>query len=677
MSPEQVEGKETDARSDIFSFGAVLYELITGKTAFDGKSAVSVMAAVLRDTPAPMTALAPVTPPGLERVVKRCLEKDPDDRFQTARDLKHALEDLPAGYQPAPLSSQRRTWMVAAVVFALVAAGLGIAYWRKSVPATSYRLAINPPPGIFFEFEANHGGSAISPDGRTLVFAADSSLWVRPLNVATARKMPGTEGGYHPFWSPDSKSIAYFTYDKLRRTDLATGAAQDVASIGRDLGRGGTWNANGVILFSIFSTRTLHRISIGGGQPVAVTKLDASRQENAHYWPWFLPDGDHYLYCIRSGDAANTGIYTGSLKDPGLKTRVVAATSDGIYAPASEGHPGYLVFRRDGPLFAQPFDPGALKTTGDPVAVVDSVGVLPVLLGNFSVSANGSLVFGADSLKRQMTWLDQKGQRVRNAGSPDSFEFPRISPDAQRVALTRIESAGTRSLWVFEFTRGVLTRVADRGSLATWSPDGHELIYRNIGEGTVFRKKYDSSGTGEILSRAEGLGLGMSPIDWSPDGKFVVYTGRAGLLMLRLDGEERSAPVIQPGASYPRFSPDGRWLAYSSGESGRGEVFVQGFPEARARWQVSNQGGTAPHWRRDGKELYYLAADGQLMAVIVKANAAGLAFDPPHAMFPFPAEAFSFDVTPDGQRILALLPPEGDKAGSELTVLTNWREGLK
>jgi predicted Ser/Thr protein kinase len=303
MSPEQVEGKEVDARSDIFSFGAVLYKVITGKKAFEGKTAVSVMAAVLRETPAPTTVLVPVTPPALERIVKRCLEKDPDDRFQTARDLKHALEDLgaggvaaPAGYRPTPL------WMLVAAVFALVAAALGVAYWRRPAPtAGNYRLAITPPPGLRFVLGNNFGGSAISPDGRTLAFAADNSLWVRPLNAASARKMPGTEGCYYPFWSPDSKSIAFFAGDKLKRADLATGTMQEMASLGQVVGRGGTWNANGVILFSSFPTRALYRISIEGGPPVSVTKLDASAKEDAHYWPSFLPDGDHYLYSIRSG----------------------------------------------------------------------------------------------------------------------------------------------------------------------------------------------------------------------------------------------------------------------------------------------------------------------------------------------------------------------------------------
>jgi Tol biopolymer transport system component len=675
MSPEQVEGKDTDARSDIFSFGAVLYELITGKTAFEGKTAVSVMAAVLRDTPAPMTALAPVTPPALERIVKRCLEKDPDDRFQTARDLKHALEDMgaaaaPAGYQPAPL------WQWGTVVFALMAAALGVAYWRKPVPAAQdYRLAITPPPGVHFEFGSNTGGSAISPDGRTLAFAADNSLWVRPLNAASARKMPGTEGCYYPFWSPDSKSIGFFTADKLKRADLATGTTRDMASIG-PAGHGGTWNANGVILFSSSTpTRTLYRISAGGGPPVAVTKLDASAREIVHYWPWFLPDGDRFLYSIRSADTANTGIYAGSLKEPGLKTRVVTAASNGAYAPASDRHPGYLVFWRDGPVFAQPFDPGTLKTTGDPVVAAESVGFSPnSLLANFSVSANGSLVFGAQrSEKKQMTWLDRKGQRIVAAGSPDLFQSLRLSPDAGRVLLSRIESSEVRSLWIFEFSRGVLSRFADRGFNAAWSPDGSELVYLNIDE-TFVRKRYDSSGPGEILSRVEVLG--QLPIDWSPDGKFVAFTRHAGLFALPLAGQERAPRMIQPGALAPRFSPDGRWLAYN--EFGRNEVFVQGFREARARWQVSNRGGIAPCWRHDGKELYYLATDGQLMAVTVKANAGGLDFDPPHALFHFPAGPwFLFDVAPDGQRILALLPVEEEKEGNELTVITNWREGLK
>jgi Tol biopolymer transport system component len=567
--------------------------------------------------------------------------------------------------------------MLVAAVFALVAAALGVAYWRRPAPtAGNYRLAITPPPGLRFVLGNNFGGSAISPDGRTLAFAADNSLWVRPLNAASARKMPGTEGCYYPFWSPDSKSIAFFAGDKLKRADLATGTMQEMASLGQVVGRGGTWNANGVILFSSFPTRALYRISIEGGPPVSVTKLDASAKEDAHYWPSFLPDGDHYLYSIRSGDTANTGIYAGSLKDPGLKTRVVTAASNGVYAPASDGHPGYIVFWRDGPLFAQPFDPGALKTTGDAVVVAESVGFLPnVMFANFSVSASGSLVFGQGSTKKQMTWIDRKGQRIGTAGSPDSFQSPRLSPDSGRVALTRIESAGARSLWIFEFSRGVLSRVADRGSFAAWSPDVHELVYLNLDESALVRKKYDSSGPSEILSRVEGVG--QVPLDWSPDGKFVAFSGLAGLSVLPLDGQERAVRIIQRGAVFPRFSPDGRWLAYASAESGRNEVFVQGFPKARAVSQVSNQGGVSPNWRRDGKELYYLAADGKLMAVTVKANAAGLDFDPPRALFPLPVDMVSFDVAPDGQRILALLPPEAEKEGSELTVLLNWREGLK
>jgi len=430
------------------------------------------------------------------------------------------------------------------------------------------------------------------------------------------------------------------------------------------------------ILFSSFPARTLFRIPIGGGPPVPVTKLDASATEIAHYWPSFLPDGDHYLYSV-GGATTIAGIYAGSLKDPGLKTRVVTGASNVVYSPASDGHPGYLVFLRDGPLLlAQPFDPDTLRTTGDAVALVESAGFSPnILLGNFSASYNGLLVLGSGSAKRPMIWFDRKGQRTGAVGSPDWFAFPRLSPDAGRVALTRVVSGAGISLWVFDILRGVLSPAADRGSSAAWSPDGHELAYLNVNEGTVARKKGDSRRPGEIVSRVKDLHI--VPIDWSRDGKLVAFTTALGVFVLPLEGQERAARMTQPGATFPRFSPDGRWLAYASADSGSGEVFVQPFPEGRVQWQVSNHGGTSPRWRYDGKELYYLAADGQLMAVTVKGNARGLDFDPPHALFPLSVDPFLFDVAPDGQRVLALLPPEGEKEAGELTVLLNWREGLK
>lgn len=347
MSPEQVEGRETDARSDIFSFGAVAYELIAGKKASEGKTAASVMAAVLRETPASMTTLVPMTPPALDRIVQRCLEKDPDDRWQTARDVMHALEDLRLSEAGATVSKPAawHAWMLAAAVLAVIAAGLGIAYWTKlgGTPAfTDYRLAVTPPAGLQIEFGNNTGGCTISPDGRTLAYVAGDSIWVRPLNASAARKVPGTERGYYPFWSPDSKYLGFFAPGKLRRANLAMGTIEET-----DIGptaRGGTWSASGVILLASYSTRALYRISVGGGQPQPVTKLDASRKETAHYWPSFLPDNDHYLYTIRSGDVASSGIHAGSLRDPTLKTRVLTAASNAIYAAASNGHPGYLMF---------------------------------------------------------------------------------------------------------------------------------------------------------------------------------------------------------------------------------------------------------------------------------------------------------------------------------------------
>jgi hypothetical protein len=340
MSPEQVEGREVDARSDIFSFGAVLYELITGKKAFEGKTAASIMAAVLRETP------APIKPQALDRIVQCCLEKDVDDRWQNVRDLKHALEDAQIN-EPAVVSkpNSSRAWMLAAAMLAVIATGLGIAYWTKSGAAptlTEYRLSVTPPPGLQIEFDNKTGGCAISPDGRTLAFVAGDSIWVRPLNTAAARKVSGAERAFYPFWSPDGKYVGFFTTGKLKRANLGTGTIEET-NIGTNA-RGGTWSANGLILFQNYSTRTTYRISAGGGQPEPVTKLDVSRKETAHNWPSFLPDNDHYFYSIRSGDVASSGIYMGSLRDPGQKTRVLTAASNAIYAAPSNGHPGYLVF---------------------------------------------------------------------------------------------------------------------------------------------------------------------------------------------------------------------------------------------------------------------------------------------------------------------------------------------
>jgi len=668
MSPEQAQGKETDARSDIFSFGAVLYEMISGKRAFDGPDAI------LESQP------PPVVPEALNRVVKACLAKDPADRFQSARDVQRALEWSGCTAIPTPARRQWIGWSVAAAAVLGVAA---LAFLRPAPQPEALRLAINPPPGLRFEFANNAGGSAISPDGRKVAFVAGDTLWVRPLDSETASKLSGTDGAYYPFWSPDQRSIAFFlsAKAKLMRIDLPSGPVTEIAALKSIASRGGSWNADGVIVYSEI-LRPLYRVPSTGGKPVQITSLDESRGENAHYHPCFLPDGDRYFYLIRSGDAANSGIYVGSLKDTKMKKRVAAAPSNAGYVAASQGYPGYLLFYREGALTAQPFDAKTLQSAGEQKVLSESAGYLfNNQFANFSVSGTGTVLLGTTGrLKVQMTWLDRRGNATAAAVPPDYFELPRVSPDGARVVAQRVSSQRT-SPWIFDFNRGVLSRVDLDGVRPVWSADGRSIIYEGVQEKFLVRRNLDSPQPAEHVAQLDHV-LGTD-FDVSPDGRFAVAESDHGIAAYALGDRANSRQIPNlPGSLCPRFSHDGKWLAYSAPQSDRHEIFVQDFPEGRTRTQVSNLGGVVPLWRGDQKELFYFTRDGRVMAVDVRPGSAGLHFGTPHALFASKVLGAMdlggtdvCDVTADGQRFLCPFPAE--TRDNQLTVLLNWRAAMR
>jgi hypothetical protein len=702
MAPEQLEGREADARSDIFSFGAVLYEMATAKKPFVGKSQASLIAAILDATPPPISTVAPMTPPALDRVVKTCLEKDPDDRFQTAHDVRLQLEWIAEGGSQAGLptpvvarrkSRERAAWIVAGVL-ALATASLAVAYLRRG-PAASPRAVqstILPPESSTFHFVGDGAGPVeISPDGLQLAFVAtDPSgkniLWVRPLDSLVARPLPGTDGARYPFWSPDSRFLGFFADSKLKKIEVAGGPPLSICDAPDP--RGGTWSRDGVILFEPQFREPIFHVSAIGGKPSSVTKFDASRRETTHRWPHFLPDGKHFLYFSGSHSTGTESeldaIFVGSLDAKERPKLLVNVRSKGIYAS------GHLLFVRQKTLLAQPFDAGKLRLTGEasPVAenVQDDLGFFNAV---FSAAENGTLVYqqsgGAAGLT-ELVWLDREGKKLEALGDPADYWDPRISPNGRRVAVG-IGDPG--DIWIHDLARGVRTRItfeaADDYS-PVWSPDGERVTFssQRSGAGDLYAKVTSGTGKDELLT---GSKLFKVPTGWSPDGGHLLYQVSAGsnarwdLWMLSF-ADLKTTPILQTEFEEgdAMFSPDGRWIAYVSNESGRYEVYVAPFPGPGGKWQVSTAGGSHPLWSRDGKELFYQALDGKLMAVPVKI---GGSFESgvPKPLFAIRTKSSpgrNFDVSGDGRRFLVNAPVGQEKMSSPpIVLLQNWTSAMK
>jgi eukaryotic-like serine/threonine-protein kinase len=698
MAPEQLEGQEADARTDIFAFGAVLYEMATGRRAFQGKNKTSLIASIVSGTPTPVSELVPLTPPALNHIIRKCLEKEPDDRWQSIHDVADQLRWIAeagsrAG-EPAPILAKRKTrlrmaWLLHAVTAILaIAATLGVLQATKQRPSV-LRTSLLPPANA--RFDNPFGSIALSPDGRRAAFIARSEtgtsmLWVRSLDALTSQPLAGTDQASFPFWSPDSRFIAYFASGKLRKIDANGGPPQTICDA--PSGRGGTWNREGVILFTPTLADGIYRVSAAGGVPTALTELDAKAGEVGHRFPAFLPDGIHYLFFVESPivtAGANDGyaIHAGSIESKN-RTRILSASSPARYAS------GYLLFSRDRTLLAQKFDAKKLTLTGEAIPIAENVARSTRYEAMFSASDDGLLAVqtGTAGDVSSLVWMDRDGRDLQTVGKPADYRQIALSNDGRRVAATIVDSKNDRSdVWLLDIERGTSTRLTfdpEDDYAPVWSADDRRVFFTSTRQarGDVFSKSSSGTGTEEVviadpewsmltsLSADAKLGsVQTNHVEKKTSWDLSLYDFTTGKVRVLLE-----TPFAEVS---PSLSRDGRWIAYHSNESGRNEVYVLSLQDDGGKWQISTDGGARPLWSRGDNEIIFISPDLKLMVVDVTRTPQFKASIPRELLNPRirPYPGMLWAVSGDGQRILVNRATESSEV-QPYTLIQNWTEAL-
>jgi Tol biopolymer transport system component len=703
MSPEQIEGREADARSDIFALGCVLYEMATGKRAFEGKSNLSIASAILEKEPEPVSTVQPLTPPALDHVIQRALAKSPDDRWQSAADVRGELQWISSssGQISAQRSvSQKKRWLqfIPWAVAALALVGLLLALWRspQSQAPPLLRTTIMPPGEGAFVFYGDIGSEpVISPDGTALAVAASANnvrgIYIRELNSETARVLPGSEGGSFPFWSPDSKQLGYVAGGRLVRADIASGSTTTIANVGTP--RGASWSKDGTILFTPTFRSPIYAVPVRGGEPRQVTQIDGT-QHTSHRWPFFLPDGEHFLYLAvnhRTPTSDHNGLFVASVN--GGPAKRLVGTLCNVAVVESR-----LVFCRDNRLYIQDFDLRAFELRGEPQLLVSSVLTdISTWRAMFSIHARGLLLYAPSAPKQgsELVWFDRNGKRLGRFGDLRDYLVIAISRNGKKIA-AEVEATGS-SIWVGDVGRNTLSRFTFEGTSArqpVLSPDGTQVAYSiDVGSKVqIVRTATSGLGTEEKLTSSD---IEASVNDWSPDGRYLILQqGQAGqqeyaLVALQLFGERKLIPIFRVPhqlAYDGTFSPDMKWISYTLPENGREEIFVSPFdpnvdpntPVVRpaGRRQISN-GGALARWSHDGRKIFYLASEGKLMSVDVQATANSFDASPPQELFPVSYRSIigpPYAVMPDGR---FLVNNSLEPLRAPLNLVSDWHQLLK